>query len=157
MNIGIVKDYFLAQAHHDGCLKIFWCSSSTWVFSELPKLLESAGDLDKVSQINNLFTGEFDQVLYEASGEAKCIDATLGLYMQPKPITELDRLSYVVHQIINNVALPKMFLKYIPSGELIINEAFRGLNKDDAFKLDNWHFSRKPTDPEICGRIQRGE
>ena len=147
----------MAQAQHDGCCKLFWCSSSTWVFSELPKLLDTACDLEKLASINNLFTGEFDSVLFQPSGQPKCIDGELGLYMQPKPITELDRLSYVVHQIINIVALPKMFLKYIPSGELIINEAFKGLSRDDSLKLENWHFSRKPTDPEICGRIQRGE
>ena len=60
-------------------------------------MISDAGDLEKLRSINNLFTGEFDSVLYQSSGEAKLIDAELGVYMQPKPITELDRLSYVVN------------------------------------------------------------
>jgi len=70
------------------------------VFSELPKLLEDAAALDKLASINNFFTGEFDSILFQASGEPQCIDANMGLYLQPKPITELDRLTYVVHQIV---------------------------------------------------------
>ena len=31
-----MKDYFLCQGCNNGKMTIFWCSSSTWVFSELP-------------------------------------------------------------------------------------------------------------------------
>lgn len=48
--------------------KIYWCSSGSWVFSELPKPLSAPSDVKKMSQINTFFTGEFDQVLFEGSG-----------------------------------------------------------------------------------------
>jgi len=66
--IGIVKDYFLAMATHNEKNTIFWCSSSSWVFSEMPKLLEDPNDLEKLRSVNNLFTGEFDSVLFPGSG-----------------------------------------------------------------------------------------
>ena len=75
---------------------MYWCSSSNFVFSELPAVSTTASDLEKLRSINNFFTGEYDTVLFEASGQPELIDAELGVYMQPKPITELDRLSYTV-------------------------------------------------------------
>jgi hypothetical protein len=44
-----------------------------------------------------------------------------------------------------------------PTGEQVMNEAFCGLSKDDAFSLDNWQLLRAPEHPEIKGRITRGE
>jgi hypothetical protein len=77
-------------------------------------------------------------MLFAGSGEATCVDAELGVYMQPKPVTELDRLSWVVQQIVSKVSAPKGLYKIVPSGEMKMNEAFCGLNKTDAFSLDNW-------------------
>jgi len=62
---GTIKDYILCQAMVDGAMKIFWCSSSSWVFSELPKPCEEKADVAMLASVNNLFTGEFDQVLFE--------------------------------------------------------------------------------------------
>jgi len=31
--IGTIKDYYLIQANYNGHIKIFWCSSTSWVFS----------------------------------------------------------------------------------------------------------------------------
>ena len=58
---------------------MYWCSSSTWVFSELPKLTENAEDLGKLKSINNMFTGEFDTVLFPGSGKAEVIDAVANI------------------------------------------------------------------------------
>jgi len=86
------------------------------------------------------------------------IDREMGLYLQPKPITELDRLTFVVRQIQDLTAVPKSFLKYIPgNNQPQPNEAFRGLAKKEMMSLDNWHFTRSPKDPEIKGKIARGE
>jgi len=40
---------------------------------------------------------------------------------------------------------------------MALNEGFSGLSKADAFNLDNWQFARMPSDPEILGKISRGE
>jgi hypothetical protein len=108
------------------------------VFSELPSLTTEQSKLEKLRSINNFFTGEYDTVLFEASGEPELIDADLGVYIHPKPITELERLSYVVAQIRKLHCLPKNRLKLTPTGERVMNESFRGLSKEDAFKLENW-------------------
>ena len=110
--------------------KMFWCSSSSWVFSELPNAPSTKRDVDRLNQINNIFTGEFDNILFESEGPSQVIDPVSGLELKPKPVTELDRLSYVFHQIANNFAVPKGFCKYIPSEKLVQNEAFKGLSKE---------------------------
>ena len=96
---GVVKDYFIAAGKHNGKPTMFWCSSGSWVFSELPKPVSNPKDLEKIKSINNLFTGEFDSVLFKGSGDPEVINAELGIVLQPKPLTELDRLSYVMNQI----------------------------------------------------------
>lgn len=154
---GTIKDYILCQAMVDGAMKIFWCSSSSWVFSELPKPCEEKADVAMLASVNNLFTGEFDQVLFEKSGSSQVIDAELGLVLQQKPITELDRLSYVVHQIANIFAVPKGYMKYTPAEKFEINEGFRGLSKAECCKMENWQFTRSPQDVEIQEMIARGE
>ena len=77
----------------------FWCSSSSWVFSELPQLSANAEDLEKLKSINNMFTGEFDSVLFAGSGSPQVVDAVANIVIQPKNITELDRLAYIINEI----------------------------------------------------------
>lgn len=77
--------------------------------------------------------------------------------MYPKPITELDRLAYVVSELKANFAVPKGSMKYTPSGAIDYNEGFRGLAKADSLSLDNWQFSRDPKDEEILSLISRDE
>jgi len=93
---GVIKDYFLAMAQVNGKDMTFWCSSSSMIFSELPCLTDDAEDLAKLGSINNLFTGEFDSVLFPGTKPPKVIDADMGITLPPKAITELDRLAYVV-------------------------------------------------------------
>ncbi len=56
----MIKDYFIAMAKISGEAKTFWCSSSSMIFSELPKASDVPEDVAKLSSINNFFTGEFD-------------------------------------------------------------------------------------------------
>jgi len=58
---GVIKDYFLAAGDMG---QHFWCSSSSMIFSELPKVSEDPEVCLKLAGINNFFTGEFDQVLF---------------------------------------------------------------------------------------------
>lgn len=155
--LGVVKDYFLASAKVGSQYKRLWCSSSSMVFSELPKKLESAEDLKKLKSINHLFTGEFDTVLFEGSGETKVVDAEMGIYLKPKAITELDRLSYVENELQAIMAIPKGFYKFTPTGVIQRNEAFSGLSKEKAMQIEYWQFARLPRDPEIQNLIARGE
>ena len=80
----------------NGKCQVFWCSSSSWVFSQVPAPPDNVAVCEKLKALNNLFTGEFDQVLFPSMAKPKVIDADMGIVMQPKPVTELDRLAYVV-------------------------------------------------------------
>ena len=122
-----MKDYYLAQSIVNGKMVVFWCSSSSWTFSQIPSPPSDAAVVEKLKNINNLFTGEFDQVLFESSEKPQVIDQDLGIVMQPKPITELDRLAYVVSQLQQNFAVPKGSMKHTPLGKIVQNEGFRGV------------------------------
>jgi len=66
--------------------------------------------------VNSFFTGEYDSVLFEATGEPTLIDASMGVVIQAKPLTELDRLSFVAGQIKKLHCVPKNKLKMTPTG-----------------------------------------
>lgn len=60
-------------------------------------------------------------------------------------LTELDRLSYIVHQVDNDCHLvPRGSIKKTPLNELRRNEAFRGLKADQAFDISNFSHFRLP-------------
>ena len=76
-----MKDYFICSIILNGQEKLMWCSSLSWIFSELPKVINDQNQLVKLNNINNLFTGVFDMVLFENNYLPVCIDAELGIYM----------------------------------------------------------------------------
>ena len=105
-----------------------------------------------------MFTGEYDSVLFPGSGKPVVIDAIANIVVQPKNVTELDRLAYIINEIkCHCFCVPKYKIKYITSGKMELNEEFSGLSKAEAFNLDNWQFARKATNPEIVAKISRGE
>ena len=64
------------------------------------------------------------------NGPAKIIDAAKNIKLDPKPVTELDRLAFVVKNLSNSAATPKGALKKVPTGDVVENEGFTGLTKD---------------------------
>lgn len=71
--------------------------------------------------------------MFASSGNRECIDAENGIYMEAKPITELDRLVYVINQIAQLYCVPKGSILVVPSGGKIENDGFKGLSKQNAF------------------------
>jgi hypothetical protein len=72
------------------------------------------------------------------------IDAAAGIVLPPKNLTELDRLSVVVHDIDNACStVPKGALKYTPLDTVVFNEAFKGLQNEGARLLSNWQHFRQ--------------
>ena len=70
------------------------------------------------------------------AGHGIVIDEDAGIILPPKQITELDRLSYVVHAIEHECqAVPRGSFKFTPLQEVRPNEAFKGLSIEDAFQL----------------------
>lgn len=95
--------------------------------------------MDKLGSLSYLFSGEFDQVLVESSEAPKVIDAVAGIVLPPKHLTELDRLSVVVHMISDACsALPRGSAKCVPTGQVLFNEAFCGLGPEEASELSAW-------------------
>lgn len=79
-----MNDYFVAVGltfvgQNDFPTKrFFWCSSSTsWVFAELPKPMESLGKC-LFERIQSFFTGEFDRILVDSNGKIGSDDYELG-------------------------------------------------------------------------------
>jgi radial spoke head protein 9 len=109
--------------------------------------------------LNVLFTGEHDRVVLDAPAtKAVVVDEDAGLIIPAKQVTELNRLSYVVQAIENSCAVvPRGSYKFTPLKETVKNEAFRGLNKDQAFALGNWQHFRPIQQAEKVGIMQRDE
>jgi radial spoke head protein 9 len=110
--------------------------------------------------MTTFFTGEYDSVLMPGMGSDKVIDKEMGIVIKPKPVTELDRLAYVVGELASNFAAPKGSHKVVPGpngGKLERNEGFAGLSPEDANTLSNWLFTRSPRDPEVKGLYEREE
>lgn len=162
--VGTVKDYFVAYSLDYSSKQFgfpsksfYWCSSSNYIFATLPAPLEKfAKDF---SEINVLFTGEHDRVVYENAGGAPIVvDEDEGIVIPAKHVTELNRLSFVVHSIENNCAVvPKGSFKFTPLRETVRNEAFKGLSKDHAFLLQNWQHFRIIQQADKIGLMQRDE
>lgn len=66
----------------------------------------------------------------QGTGPAKIIDAAKNIKLDPKPVTELDRLAFVVKHLSNNAAIPKGSAKKVPTGDVVENEGFTGLTKE---------------------------
>ena len=67
----------------------------------------------------------------------------------PQPITELDRLGYIVRKIDNECAVcPYSAFISTPSGEVKPNNNFRGLGLEEATKFENYRHCRLSNDYE---------
>ena len=101
----------------------YWCTGGEDMkFSELPaSLASSCGAL--FDQIQTVFTGEFEKVIVKADGVSSFVHVDEFLRAQikipPQGITELDRLSYVVHQVDSDCTIvPMGAVKKTPLNEV---------------------------------------
>ena len=73
-----------------------------------------------------------------------------------KGLTELDRLSFVIHQIDNQCSVvPTGSFKRTPIGEIHLNEAFCGLSLAAATDLNNYMHFRKPHQADKIDQYER--
>lgn len=115
---------------------------------------------DVFDQISSFFTGEFDKVIIEPNGKSDLVefDNSQGLELPQKGITELDRLAYLVQAVDSDCFLiPIGSFKMTPIKEVRKNEGFRGLKKDNAFKLESYLHFRKPLSKEKKDLIDRDD
>jgi hypothetical protein len=102
-----VKDYYVVVAYDYNTITegfptkhFYWCSSSNYIFSSLPSPLPQYRD--RFNSIITFLTGEYDRTLIEGTGKGIVIDEENGIVLPPKPVTELDRLSHIVHEVENH-------------------------------------------------------
>ena len=134
----------------------FWCTSQNYTFASLPNVKpEQASQLLELSV---LFSGEFDTVLIESDEAPKVIDAAAGIVLPPKHLTELDRLAATVVEIDRACcAVPRAAMKFTPLNQVKVNEAFRGMPRDQAFSLDGWVHFREVQNQKQKDLISRQE
>lgn len=125
--------------------RFFWSNGTSFQFSEL------AGPKDSLrsvfDQLQGYFSGEHQRVLVDKMGFCSVTHLAAGSF-DPKDLpagglTELDRLSYTVHQIDQQCSIvPVGSYKRTPLGEIQRNEAFRGLKHDASNELKNYMIFR---------------
>lgn len=149
--LGAEKDYYISIAlYYKGNFnfpkkKYYFCSSSSFIFSELPDIQEH--HLPNFYKFNTYFIGNPDIILEKYSSDANTnLDEQIGDTFKPKlkkkNMTETDRLSYVVRSIDHDTSIvPLGGFKMLPINELRRNDLFEGLNSDELDKLEKYaHF-----------------
>ena len=134
----------------------FWCSSQNFTFSNMPTV--KPAQAKQLIELGTLFSGEFDTILIESNEPPKVIDAAAGIILPPKNLTELDRLAATVREIDRACfSVPRGAMKYTPLNQVLCNEAFRGLSRDDAFSLNGWVHFRPVQNQKQMDMIARQE
>ena len=169
--LGVEKDYYVALAlyykNKEFPLKRFYfASSDTFIFSELPEIQKH--HLRHFKKYNTYFIGNPDTILekYPATQTAlssyeieKAIaNGTFVPHIELKPLTECDRLSYVVRCIDNDTSvIPVGAMKMLPSNELRRDDNFNGLNSDTVGAVNSYCHFRKAQKPDKIELIEMGD
>jgi radial spoke head protein 9 len=150
--LGAEKDYYIALAiYYKGFKfpkkKFYFCSSSTFSFSELPEI--QPHHLNEFSKFNTYFIGNPDVILEKFSDNKNInINEQIGDVFKPnlklKNLTESDRLSFVVRTIEHDTSIvPLGGFKMLPINEIRRNDLFEGLSSDELDKIENYFHFRK--------------
>lgn len=152
----------------------FWALSGEFIFREMPDMTEQHDDL--IDSDSSYFQGtpaatlsgkktgedgeEEEEVKQEEeagseneNAEAKAKDSNETseeeVKVPTRPLTELDRLTTVVHAIENDCQIcPVGSFKMTPEHQVRRNEAFRGLENADGMRLDSYLHFRNVQDDE---------
>ena len=150
--LGAEKDYYIALAiYYKGFKfpkkKFYFCSSSTFSFSELPEI--QSHHLNEFSKFNTYFIGNPDVILEKFSDNKNInINEQIGDIFKPnlklKSLTESDRLSFAVRTIEHDTTIvPLGGFKMLPINEIRRNDLFEGLSSDELDKIENYFHFRK--------------
>ena len=165
---GSEKDYYIAKAlYYKGYpqfpkKKYFFCSSSNFIFSELPSL--QSHQIPNFHKFNTYFIGNPDIILekYESNNAANFDEENEGDSFRPRPkkknMTETDRLSFVVRAIDRDCSVvPVGGFKMMPINELRRNDLFEGLNSEDLNKKEKYVHFRPVENQEKKDKIAMGK
>ena len=165
---GAEKDYYIAKAlYYKGYpqfpkKKYFFCSSSNFIFSELPSL--NPHQIPNFHKYNTYFIGNPDIILekYDSGNSSNFDEENEGDSFRPrtkkKNMTETDRLSFVVRAIDRDCAVvPVGGFKMMPINELRRNDLFEGLNSEDLDKKEKYVHFRPVENQEKKDKIAMGK
>lgn len=168
--MGVEKDYYVAEAiyykEHPVFpqKKFFFCSSSNFIFSELPEIQEH--HLPDFPKFNTYFIGNPDIILekYEDRQTTGIIDeeeiekGNFNPVLKKKNLTESDRLSYVVRSIENDTSVvPMGGFKMLPIKEMRRNDIFEGLPSEEIDQLGKYFHFRAPQNQNKKDLIAMGK
>ena len=165
---GSEKDYYIAKAlYYKGYpqfpkKKYFFCSSSNFIFSELPSL--NPHQIPNFHKFNTYFIGNPDIILekYESGNASNFDEENEGDSFKPKlrkkNMTETDRLSYVVRAIDRDTSVvPVGGYKMLPINEIRRNDLFEGINSEDLGKIEKYLHFRPVENQEKIDKINMGK
>ena len=165
---GAEKDYYIAKAlYYKGYLefpkkKYYFCSSSNFIFSELPDI--QPHQIQNFKKFNTYFIGNPDIILekYDSENNTNLDDEMVGDTFKPrlkkKNMTETDRLSFVVRAIDRDCSVvPIGGFKMLPINELRRNDLFEGLNSEDLDKKEKYVHFRPVENQEKKDKIAMGK
>lgn len=167
---GFYNDYYIMTAvtEQKGVSfpkrEFFW-SNDSFQFAPLVKIQDSSITQFLESQ-NGYFTGEHDKILREGQVDkhlehfdADDDDQIIRKGNLRSRITELDRLSYVVHKIDHDCAVvPYSSHKTSQTGELLNNIGYSGQSPEEISRLANYRHYRDTEDDvrlNIYGKFLR--
>ena len=165
---GAEKDYYIAKAlFYKGYpqvtkKKYIFCSSSNFIFSELPSL--NPHQIPNFHKYNTYFIGNPDIILekYDSGNSSNFDEENEGDSFRPrtkkKNMTETDRLSFVVRAIDRDCAVvPVGGFKMMPINELRRNDLFEGINSEDLEKKEKYVHFRPVENQEKKDKIAMGK
>ena len=165
--LGAEKDYYISKAlYYKGYpefpkKKYYFCSSSNFIFSELPDI--QPHHIQNFKKFNTYFIGNPDIILEKYESEQnKNLDEVIGDTFKPKlkkkNMTETDRLSFVVRTIDHDTSVvPVGGFKMLPINELRRNDLFEGLSSDDLDKKEKYVHLRPVENQEKKDKIAMGK
>ena len=165
--LGAEKDYYISKAlYYKGFQnfpkkKYFFCSSSNFIFSELPDI--QSHHIDNFYKFNTYFIGNPDIILEKYESEQnQNLDEVIGDKFKPKlkkkNMTETDRLSFVVRTIDHDTSVvPVGGFKMLPINELRRNDLFEGLSSEDLDKKEKYVHLRTVEKQEKKDKIAMGK
>ena len=165
--LGAEKDYYISKAlYYKGFQnfpkkRYFFCSSSNFIFSELPDI--QPHHIDNFYKFNTYFIGNPDIILEKYESEQnQNLDEVIGDKFKPKlkkkNMTETDRLSFVVRTIDHDTSVvPVGGFKMLPINELRRNDLFEGLSSEDLDKKEKYVHLRTVENQEKKDKIAMGK
>lgn len=146
---GFYTDYYIMVAtYYDRAATFpqrrFYWSNESFTFAPLPHV--EKGDCEFLSTLNDYFTGEHDRIVREGHKSNHSVDDDEDIIKKGNmktALTELDRLSHVVHSIDRDCAVvPFESQKTALTGQLLPNVGYAGQTPESIGEIASYRHLR---------------